>query len=424
MAFLARITRVRAQWWALPALIFLMSRVIYAAFIAVLAPLQTTDSTRVWRESANPRAVDFWTILSNWDSASYYNIARNGYPEGLPRDPDGAVAINDWAFYPAWAYLLRGLEWLTGLPYPLLGGLTALACGLGAVLLLHRFVETQATRWLALCLTVWLSFFPASVVLQTGYSESFFLLLLAGLLWALHRRAYPWALALITLMALTRPIVLPVALLLLLLGAVRLYRARKGSDEFPLKEQLWLGGLALYAAASFAVWPLIVGLATGGPNAYLLTQDAWRAMGTASIGPYFLTGLREEPLLVLRYAGIAVGLGLTMALGRGRDRWPLLILLWAGAYFAYIYATIQAGIYSDGQKVLFGAGIEPHPSIWRYMLLLALPFIPFHLLAQEKSPSWRRALVLGLMGAIGLGLGFAFTKYHLLDRLGHGLYWP
>jgi hypothetical protein len=119
--------------------------------------------------------------------------------------------------------------------------------------------------------------FPASPVLQIGYSESLALLLLSLTLWWLVERRYLLCGAAIVALSLSRPVVAPVAVVVLVHLVVR-WRARR-RDPFPVRQQVEVVGLGLLAAASTLLWPALVGVVTGVPDAFRLTQGAWRTSG-------------------------------------------------------------------------------------------------------------------------------------------------
>ena len=55
----------------------------------------------------DPNVAD---ILGGWDGVWYQRIAQTGYPVPLPADPDtGLLTYSEWAFYPVFPFLVRGL---------------------------------------------------------------------------------------------------------------------------------------------------------------------------------------------------------------------------------------------------------------------------------------------------------------------------
>lgn len=137
--------------------------------------------TRVW----------LLDIFSRWDARFYLSIIRDGYQAS----PDLTTQYSNTAFFPLYPYLVKGIGWL-GVPLPtgviLLTGLVlSNVCFLAAAALLYRLAverlglgEAAARRALALLMV-----FPTSFYFSCFYTESLFLLLSLGALYAgLDRR--------------------------------------------------------------------------------------------------------------------------------------------------------------------------------------------------------------------------------------------
>ena len=406
---------VLRSWWLLPTLAYLGSRILYLIYLSSTVHLQTVNSAH--EAGVGGAKVNLWTALSNWDSTSYYYIASHGYPEGLPRGTDGAVTLNNWAFYPLWPYLLRGVHHLLPLSYPLLGTLLSTAFGLAGLLLIYRWVLRRSNGWLAACLVVWLCFFPPSAVMLTGYAEALTILLLGLLIWALERRWWIPAAVLIFAVCLTRPIGLA---FVLPLAVAAVWSWHRGD-----RRAFWsYGSLSLFAAVAFMFWPAAVGRYSGEANGYWLTQQAWRGPGTRPILPYLFSGNWDNPWLYLLYGGLLALMAATLLLGRADQKWPAALRLWAASYWLYIYCTIQAGFYFNGRVMDPQGPLVPHPSVWRYLMLGLVPLLPYHLAAKPTSSRLHRALVLGAVVVAGALAGFFYCSHFLLDRSDIGLYWP
>src|SRR5690606_13431245 len=112
-------------------------------------------------------------------------------------------------------------------------------------------------------------------VLQTAYTESLALLLLAAALWLVLARRYVAAMPVVLALGLTRAVALPLVLVVVAHGLLRLREARGAGPAWPLGERVGLGVLALLTGVSGLLWPALVGLLTGEPDAYAQTQAAW-----------------------------------------------------------------------------------------------------------------------------------------------------
>lgn len=170
-----------------------------SARAAVFDPLSLTHGLGTW---GDPLAA----TLARWDSTWFLQIADHGYGDG------GARA----AFFPLYPLAVRVAGFVTG--SALVGGvLVSVACLLGALVLLHRLTALELDIPAADA-TVWLvALFPVSFFGSAVYSESLFLLLSVGAVYAARTDRWAWAGALAALAALTRSagavLVVPLALL-------------------------------------------------------------------------------------------------------------------------------------------------------------------------------------------------------------------
>ena len=216
------------------------------------------------------------TVL--WDGSWYRYVAEHGYPHVLPVDAaSGHVTQNAWAFYPLFPLLSRLLMTLTGLGFPIVASSLSLVCGLGAAVIMGRLLAERIGDRVALAtVAVWAAF-PAAVTLQIAYTEAIAMLVLCGLLWALMRRNWLAVGALALLLGVTRPITVPVAVLVAAMLWLR-WR-RRVSDPIDGGEYA-AGAFALVASGVGAVaWPLIAWRVTGSRSAYTDTMAAWRVGG-------------------------------------------------------------------------------------------------------------------------------------------------
>lgn len=180
----------------------------------------------------------FAAPLGRWDSVWYLAIAQDGYG-------DGARA----AFFPLYPLLVR----VAGAPLgsPLVGGALASTALLGvALVVLHRLVALDHERAVARNAVLLTALCPMSFFFSAVYSESLFLALSVGAVYAARRERWAWAGVLGALAAATRSagvlLLVPLAMLYLWDVARPSLRARR-----PLRaDALWLAlvplGLAAY----------------------------------------------------------------------------------------------------------------------------------------------------------------------------------
>jgi len=366
----------RWPWWVQVLAVYAAARLVTTVLLLLVARRQEAN---LWTDAAPSYSA--WTGRM-WDASWYLQIAQHGYPAELPVGADGAVQQNVWAFYPLFPFVVRAVQEVTGLGWDVVAPTIALLCGAGAVLVVHRLVERAGHRaverrpGLPLATVALVSVFPSSAVLQVAYTEALALLLVAGALYLLWARRYEWAGVLIVLLGFTRAVALPLAAVVAWHGIVRLRHwrlevragrrataATAGTDgaeprpaPVPWRDAARIGGLLVVAVLSGLLWQVVCGIVTGRPDAYLLTQEAWR--GTGPVVPFLpwldvsrgLFGAAGPLVLAAVLAGV-VALGVSPVarrLGPELQAWPLV-------YLGYLVAVI-----------------EPWTSIVRF-LLLAFP---------------------------------------------------
>lgn len=327
---------VSLPWWGRVAIVYVLSRLVTTLMFAIVSGLQAAGS----RFGAFP---SLGTLFAGWDGQWYWWIASYGYPTQIPLDDAGRVAENAWAFMPVYPGVVNAVSVVTFLPWPAAAVVVSLLCGLGTALLFYRLMRTRLPGGTAMFAVVLLCVAPLSAMFQVAYAESMFLLLLTLALLLLVRRRYGWLLAVIPVMAFTRPGVLAFALLLGLHLIVRVVTRRR--DPLARREVLLvLVGGALAAASGFA-WMVIAGIVTGRPDAYLQTELAWRAafIGEQPLVPFgawvqggiFWFG---QPLgiviVALVFAGSAAMLFLPAVRRLGVD-----LRLWVASYLLYLFAV-------------------------------------------------------------------------------------
>ena len=324
-------------WWVPVLAVYLASRAWTAGLLLLAADRQPLARERWWPQAHPPYAafVGRW-----WDGWWYGRIATQGYPAQLPVDPDGSVAMNEWAFFPLFPALGRGVMAVTGASWEVVAPTLSLVLGGVAVLVVDRVVRRGAPRavaaWpgLPLAGVAVLCAYPAAVVLQTAYTESLALLLVATSLLLVVRRSYLVACLPVLALGLTRSVAAPLAVVVVVHAWTRL----RAEGHLPRDQLVRLGALLAVTLLSAGLWPLWVGWATGTPDAFVRTQEAWR--DGAGFG-LFAGGAR---LSAHGTAGLAVGL-----LGAAAALWLLtrpaarrlgpVLLTWLVAYLVYLAAV-------------------------------------------------------------------------------------
>jgi len=328
--------------------VYAASRLVTTLFLAVVHAL---TATATWAQ--HDGGPGFAGYLSSWDAVFYREISEQGYPVELPRDDEGRVAKNAWAFMPLFPALVRVVRPVVGGDWLIAAIVVAVLAGAGATLVLHRLMLTRFGARASFWGAVFFCVAPMSFVLQVPYAESLFLLLMFGALLAMTLRRWAWFTVLGVLASVAHPGALALSAALGLTWLVRLVRdrrARRGGvenerldDSTPLAEhvRIWAAGLVV-TAAGFA-WPVVVAVVTGERDGYFATESSWwrdyiGSDGFVPFTPWFrfgeaMAGWLGVVAVVLLLAVVVLGLV------RRSQRLGLELQTYAIGYVAYLVAV-------------------------------------------------------------------------------------
>lgn len=336
--------------WAQVLTVYLLSRVVATGVIELVA---LTAQNPAGVRDLHPAYGDLAVV---WDGQWYEQIAERGYPDGLPLTDTGRVDYNSWAFFPLFPAVVR-LVMVTGLPFVAAATVVNLLAAAGAVLVMRQLLAYRGPRapaapgWLTLlAVAVW-AVLPPAPVLQVAYTEALASLLLVGSLLLLVRRKYLAAVPLVLLLGLTRAVAAPLTLVVAW-HAWQRWRHRE-DDPLTRPDVVRLTALGGATALSALLWPGIVGLATGIPDAFLQTQAVWGQRPEQGLFlPWLAWAWNGLGLVgVVLLLGV-LALGVAAVLGR-HGRWLSVELrVWAIAYPVYLLAVVR-----------------PITSMWRFLLL-------------------------------------------------------
>ncbi|WP_262364456.1 hypothetical protein [Arthrobacter echini] len=315
-------------------------------------------------------APGYGVFINYWDSGWYERIFREGYPAELPRGALGSVEPNQWAFYPLFPGLVRGLDAVTGLGWGVLAPSVALAASAGASLVIYRLFRLRAGHGSALAGVALVSFAPVAAILQVPYAESLLLLLLASALYLVSTHHYYAAMPVVVLMGLARPVGVPFALAVGLLVLHAVWRARTAGGSAERHRATWqvlpLFLLGVVSSLAAITWPAVAWITTGERDAYVATETAWREEALVPFVPWFAT-----PAALL--GPVAAGL-LVFAL----------LLAVAGLFLAPAVRSLGPVLWSwcAGYLLYLAAFWDPQSSTWRILL----PLFPLALAAVPRGP--------------------------------------
>lgn len=361
------------------ALIYAAARVITTVFLVLAAELSGVLS----RFGPDAQLTD---LIVGWDARWYWIVAETGYPTELPLTDSGAVAENQWAFMPIYAYLAKIVavpfgQWAVG------AFVVSILAGYGASVVLYFLLREKIDATAAMWAVAFFAAGPLAALFQVGYAESLFLLWLLLALWCLVRRRYPFLYLLIPLMAYTRPGILAFALLLALFGIWRFFtRAR---EPLRAREVVHIVSLGLLAVLAGFSWQVIAGWVTGDSGAYLATELAWRRNwipGDAQFFPFegfisasafwFGSVWGMTPLAGYIALGLGVlGAAAVLVFVPQVRRLGVEIRLWSASYLVYLLLVFfpQSSIFRLLLPLspLWGAVALPRSTAWRVGVLAA-----------------------------------------------------
>lgn len=167
--------RLLASPLAFPLGVFALTRVFFFSVGAVAAD-RFTPGDRPFVAGTlvveQPGALREW---AHWDGAWYTGIAAHGY--------HGFLAPLSTNFFPLYPLLVRAAETVVG-SFPLAGVVVSLVAGAVAVCLFHAIADHYFGTRIARASTLALTLFPTAFFLNAAYTESLFLALTTGSLWA------------------------------------------------------------------------------------------------------------------------------------------------------------------------------------------------------------------------------------------------
>ncbi|MGO4360845.1 hypothetical protein [Terrabacter sp. RAF57] len=368
-----------------PLAIWLAFTVVGAVFLTIGATHQVAlerSAPGYHVTSPMPAAPGYLGVVQNWDGNWYRSIAENGYPSTLSLDGDGVVQQNEWAFYPAYPMLVRGVASATGMSFAPSAWVVSLLSGAAAMVALFNLVRVRMGLWGAGALVACVMAYVSAPVLQVAYTEGLALLLIVLFIGAAARRRLAAAVSLAVVLSLTRPIALPLGVVLgvVLFRDWRLQHGEAAKHRLPVAEV----AATIAVLATAGLWPLVAWATTGRRNAFFETQAAW-PVNDAGLGGW------AEDMLHLTPRGIfAIGVLLYVAvvcLRPGAERWGRELRLWSVAYPLYLILASR-----------------PSPSILRYLMLAIAPLWPFPGVGVDylKGVRWAPWAILGVVITTGL----------------------
>lgn len=303
----------------------------------------------------NQRPTGFYgwlEIWNRWDSLHYQKLAEFGY--------SATDILKAW-FYPFFPWCVRLFAYLTG-DYLISAFVVSGLAGIVAVILLRRLVELDYSAAVAQR-TIWFFLiFPTAYVLHIGYTESLFLALALGSIFAARTDRWWLAGILGAFCWMTRPIGMALVPTLAVEAAHQYWITRRWKWRW-----LWIA----VVPAGFAVYLLINWKVTGDPFMFLRMRHKLFAISSTWpwVGIYEAIGnLRRAP-------------GQSEMVGAQELYYVALGLICT--IIAWIKLRPSYAMWMTGNWVLF-ASVSFLASVPRYTLALFPMFILFAMVAANR----------------------------------------
>ncbi|AGL62434.1 membrane protein of unknown function [Candidatus Saccharimonas aalborgensis] len=200
--------RLSLLWSSHPWVVLIVTMACFLVAVTVLGTWSRGDYLRRY-PTHDYRLAAFSPPLNNilyYDSEHYYNIATSGYDASTPTSPARARI----AFFPFYPMITHGLSVISGIPIDWSLLIIDWMSALTLVVVLYywaiaelrhaRIRDSAAPKFMLMGLVL----FPTSFFLATGYTESLFMLLIAGSLLSYRQHRYALAGLLAALATATR----------------------------------------------------------------------------------------------------------------------------------------------------------------------------------------------------------------------------
>jgi Gpi18-like mannosyltransferase len=217
--------------------------------------------------------VNFLNMFVKADSAFYLDIAKNGYPQGVPAPgsimftssgspvPD-IIAYSQWAFFPLYSVsiFVAGFVFTAFLPAQqsfIIGGyIVSNASFLLATVLFYKITEKHFNPKIALASVVFFSFFVGGIFYSGVFSEALFMALSLGAFYFMEQNKLPVAMLLGFLASLTRSVGFLIFIPFIILALQQLKQHNK-------MQALKLAITSIIVALPYLLWNVVGYFITG-----------------------------------------------------------------------------------------------------------------------------------------------------------------
>jgi len=381
--------------------VYATSRLFYLLVGALLAGLLPAGGFYRLTPDVPLGTLNIW---AHWDGAWYSQIATEGYATHAPAST---------AFFPLYPLLVRSFAGVFGGPLSLgatssWGVLVSLAVLPLALFFVYRIAEDGFGEQVARATTLAVAFFPTTFFLNSAYTESLFLALSAGSLWACRvRKDLLLACVLAALAGATRNVgvFLMAPLFIGWLKDVRYYR--------------WRGVYLALAPSGLIVYAGYLWWRFGDPLLFYTDQGKW---GRQAAGPLATAGRAWEAAVEGSARLLDPRLWADPSLGNLANNLEEANNLYNLVFFVFAGVVLIAGLRDlppdlslyafllVAPATLFGTPASPLMGTPRYVLVAFPLFIMLGLLSKNR-PAFVGWLVFGTAASLVLCALFVSWRF-------------
>jgi Gpi18-like mannosyltransferase len=372
--------------------IFGTSRLVIVLAIYIAARIVLPQQQQVL--DVTPFATTSWYYyLLRWDAAWYATILNEGYKYN-----GNDLVQQSVVFYPFYPLVAKALTIFTGIDGLLALVVVSNVAAALSVLLLFKYVRQDHGDELALLTIAFLSFFPTSLFLSAGYTESLTLLLILCCFMLLKRKQFILAAAFAGLASATRStglVLMPVIIWELWCKFATDYRRFVGYALF----------CSILATSGLGLYMLYLGIVFDSPFAFATDQAAWE-VGNGGIGHNFISAVLLKGFFFFNrhYFPQPFDVGfflLFLTLILVHRRWlPSSLYLFALGVLMLPYLTRTGGH-------------ERFLSLARYILLAFPVFMVMAKLCKNRN--WLVACVIGPFAALLFMYSAMYAQWYWVD---------
>ena len=370
--------RARDKWRRFD--VYLSALLIFAA--SRLVVVVGVNFGRLLVPIADPNRTDvgpaWYDRLLRWDSEWYASIVSHGYRYG-----DDPALEGPTVFYPLYPLVTYVIKSLFGIDQFVALLLVANIASLVAVLLMTKFVKDELGEETALLSVALFCFFPSSLFLSAGYTESLYLVFVLLSFILMSREKFAPAAAMAGLSLGTRSVGI------VMIPAILWEMWRSNVLPWP-RLLLKMALCAVLAASGLLAYMAYLGIAFGHPLAFVTVEAAW-----------------HDGTFLDRFVS-----AVTLAGFRDANLWP------AGWFLCFLALTIWSfwrlrfalSLYALGALAVPYLTLGITDSMSRYVLVCFPAFMGMGILC--KGRPWLVIAIIGIFAALLLETAALFSQWY------------